>query len=239
MESKKEVRSRGWIFVVNNYTDDDLIHIHWMYENDWNASYIVIGYEKGSRSKQPHLQCYAYYNEALSWSKFKKIAPLNCHIEAQKASKNVEAYCYCLKDGQYVEFGERPRQGHRTDLEVIKHDIEAGRPIRDIAQNYFAQWCQYGKRFDAYIDLIKQKYDTKLCWYDRTQPMSQLRIIKTEYVDYFIVKDVLPWLEICEICISGRYKTVFVPNFPGYSDYMDDVELSIIKINPIDINAEI
>lgn len=43
--------------------------------------------------------------------------------DKQRAKKNVAAYCYCMEDGDYIEFGERPRQGHRTDLEVIKHDL--------------------------------------------------------------------------------------------------------------------
>lgn len=223
----KNTTARGWCLTVNNYTDDDMIDVWSMYEDDHNCTYLIIGYEEGSRTKQPHLQCYVYYTNTLRFSEIKKRAPEGCHIEAQKASKNVEAYCYCMEDGSYIEYGDRPRQGHRTDLEVIKHDIEAGRPEKQIAQQYFSQWCQYGKRFDAYRDLIKPKYDTKIGWYDREKPMAQLRRIRDEYKNYFIVKDYIPWVEVTLIVLSSNYEYVFVPNMPGYADYQDDVEFAL------------
>lgn len=236
-KDKKDVRSRGWIFVVQNWTDDDLIWIHWMFEDDWNATYLVIGFEEGGRARNPHLQCYIYYTNPLRWKEFKDRCVKDCHIEGQKAKKNVEAYCYSMKDGEYIEFGERPRQGHRTDLEVIKHDIEAGRPMKEIAQYYFAQWCQYGKRFDAYIDLIREKYNTSLVIYDRNQAIRCMRLIGSTFRDYLLVSEYLDWLKIAQIVASGRYTYVFIPDFALYNDYRFSIDgvLECYEDNTCDI----
>lgn len=242
-EVDKKTRSRGWIIVIHSYDEDAEIAIANMYEMDDNASYLIVGYELASRTKAPHLQCYIYYTNAISWSKMRKhikAQGYNWHFEYQKAKKNVEAYSYCMKDGQYVEFGERPRQGNRTDLEVIKHDIEAGRPDKEIAQKYFAQWCQYGRRFEMYRELRREKYATKVAVYEKEKAISHMRKIRTEYKDYHIVTQYIDWLEIANIVASGKFSVVFVPNIGAYSDYSSEIDFTLIdhanQENNIDID---
>lgn len=224
-EVKKDVRTRGWCITVHDVDDDAYIAITNMFESDENCTYLIVGFEIAARTKAFHLQCYIYYTNPLRWNEMKNYIEeqgYSWHFEAQKAKKNVEAYAYCMEDGKYVEFGDRPRQGHRTDLQVIMHDIDAGRPEIEIAQNYFSQWCQYGKRFDAYRELIKPKYVTVMQWYDRLKPMQCMTKIRSYYDNYYIVKGFVDWIEICELVISGKYKTVFIPNLPGYGDYDTD-----------------
>lgn len=233
----EDIKSRGWCFTVHAVDDDSRIAAISMYDCDDNATYLVMGDEICTRTDALHLQCYIYYGNALRWNEMKsRISErgYDWHFEPQRAKKNAEAYVYCFEDEKFIEIGYRPRQGNRNDLEAIKHDIQRGVEEKDIAHDYFSQWCQYRRAFTEYREIIKEKYDTKLCWYDRTQPMSQLRIITTEYRDYYIVRELIPWLDVCMLSISGKYRYIFVPNFPGYSDYLEDVELSIIK-NSIDI----
>ena len=37
---------------------------------------------------------------------------------------------YCSKEGKLIEFGQRPRQGEKTDLQELKTQLDAGkRPL--------------------------------------------------------------------------------------------------------------
>ena len=38
---------------------------------------------------------------------------------------------YCTKDGDYVEFGEKPKMGKRTDIDTVKQLFKEGWPIAD------------------------------------------------------------------------------------------------------------
>lgn len=45
------------------------------------------------------------------------------------------------------------RQGHRSDLELIKTKLDTGVPVDQIADEHFAQWVVYRRSFDAYRQL--------------------------------------------------------------------------------------
>ncbi len=228
---KKDVRSRGWCFTVNNYTDDDMGYLMALYEEDTNMKYMNIGFEKAGRTQTPHIQGYCYYTNAISKRKFEKRMFINgrqCHVEAQKAKLNVAGYVYCMEDYDYHEMGEVPRQGHRTDLEYIRHKIIEGRPIEWVADNYFSQWVYHKRSFEEYRNL-KCKYETKLFWYDHKQPMQQIRKIMDDWsgTSYYIVTDIIPYLEICKLVLSRKYQYIFVPNLEIYADYDDDFDGAI------------
>ncbi|QBX89312.1 replication associated protein [Apis mellifera virus-15] len=220
----KSERSRGWCITVNNYSEADIESVRGLYKEDDNCTYLIIGYEEGTRKKTPHMQCYIYYTEKVSFNSMKKrvnIQGRQHHVEKQKASKNVEAYCYCMKDGNYEEYGERPRQGHRTDLEVIKHDIERGKPESEI--EYFSQWCQYRKAFKDYRELCAKRV-TKIMFYDKAHPRAQYRKIHASYKDFKIVTAYTDILELLELAESGKYSYIFVPNYAGYVDYSEEFD---------------
>lgn len=226
---KKAVRSRGWCFTINNFTDDDIAYLMALYEEDTRIKYMILGFEEGSRKHTPHIQGYIYFGDAVSSSTVKKLMYIEGrqhHVEAQKAKKNVEGYVYCMEDGDYYEMGDRPRQGHRTDLEVIKHDIENGRPMKDIAKNYFSQWCQYRRSFDEY-KLMISNFRTEVYYYDKSHPLQQMKKIRENYTDYYIVTDCLSPLELMKIISSNRYRYIFVPNLTLYDEYAEDFDGAI------------
>lgn len=224
-------RTRGWCFTVNNYTDDDMGHVMSLYEENTDVSYLIVGFEEGSRCKTKHMQGYIYYNNPQRFARMRdrfRMDGKQHHIEAQKAKFNVNAYAYCMKglDDVY-EIGERPRQGNRTDLEVIKYDIHNGRPMKEIAKDYFSQWCQYRRSFDEYKRMIAPEYETKVFYYDHTSPLSQFRRIREEYRNYKIVTDIISSMELMRIVSSGEYEYIFVPNLAMYEEYAEDFDGSI------------
>lgn len=235
----KEVRSRGWIFVVNNYTDDDIAYVSSLYEDDLNAKYLIVGFERGKRTGTAHLQCYIYYNEAISLKTAKdKFDPW--HSECQRATKNVEAYVYPMKEYDYYEVGERPRQGHRTDLEVIKHDIEQAVSEKQIARNYFSQWCQYRKAFTEYRRLIAD-YDTEVIIYMDddyeylAEVFNKLYDVFDRNLDYIVLDYTqVSEHELLQIYYSRQYRYIFIPNRSNYRSITKLTD-KYITANPIDV----
>lgn len=93
-------RSKAWVFTLNNYTEDDHAAVAML-----GARYTVYGKEVGD-SGTPHLQGYVYFQNQRTLSSLKKKMP-RAHWEIRRGSHE-QAREYCVKDGDFVEFGEAP-----------------------------------------------------------------------------------------------------------------------------------
>nr|WAE42245.1 MAG: replication associated protein [Cressdnaviricota sp.] len=219
--SKKQVKkSRGFCITVQNYDPEDFGILQSYYDEDPLCSYLIIGKEIAPRTGTPHLQCYIYYpNKRSDKAVQKDFAPW--HVEPQKSKFNVAAYCYCMEEDDFYEFGERPRQGHRTDLEVIKHDLKKGKSLKKISNEYFSQWCQYRRAFKSYLKLNKV-HETIIGCYDKRDCINQMKIVYDNYVNFKVFDDNTSWIEIAKIAASGQYNYIFVPNTPLFVEYYAD-----------------
>lgn len=137
-------RSRGWIIVINNYTDDECADV--ILESE-NAEYTLCGFEVGKEGT-PHLQMYMYYSSARTGTTLKKIFP-RAHLEPQKGS-NAQARNYVTdnKDkpnADYWEEGILPYQG-KLNIADLKKAME------DPSHN-ISLYHQYRKTYSA----IKQE----------------------------------------------------------------------------------
>lgn len=224
---------RGFCFTVNNYSDEDIAAVAALYEEDELCTYLIIGYETAPRTGTKHLQCYAYYPNGRTFNHLKSVLPPQTHIEAQKSSSNVKAYVYCKEDGDYTEFGQEPRQGHRSDLENIKYKIIEGKDDKYLAMNYFSQYCQYGKRFQEARKLFAPRYETKLIYVNRSNlNRKYIRHINQNYEKPFIFEDSIDKFELFKTVESGEYSHVF--HFSGPlmidehpNDYDDMLQLEL------------
>lgn len=148
-----QTRDRSWCLTINNYKPSDV---------DWDLTdlpidYLILGKEIGKETNTPHLQGFLYSKNKITLKQLKKIFP-TAHLEVKsKKSSYADAISYCMKDLDYIEFGDRPRQGKRTDLELIKFDLKNNVPMTQISDKYFSQWCQYRRAFDEYSKLHKTK----------------------------------------------------------------------------------
>jgi len=188
-----------------------------MYEIDDTVKYLIIGFETGERTKTPHIQGYIYFNNKQSFETVKlkfNAQELMIHIEPQKAKSNVAAYQYCMKDYDYIEYGTRPRQGHRTDLEVIKCDLLAGKKsMKEVSLDNFSQWCQYRKAFGEFLELHAQARPTELISFEHGISADVAEFLeqydpKLDFYDYMgsPMSSLLAWK-------SGKYRKVFVDDF--------------------------
>jgi len=119
-------KSRSYCYTKNNYTPEEVEAIKKI-----DATYHVIGFEKGE-SGTPHLQGYIHFKNPRS---FKAVHNELCkaHIEPTKGTPE-QASEYSKKDGEYWEQGECPKQGKRTDVEVVREEINNGNGMRGVVR---------------------------------------------------------------------------------------------------------
>lgn len=154
---KKEIRSRGWCFTVNNYTENDVRVLQ-----ELDTQYIVFGYEVAPSTGTPHLQGYMYFKDNKTMSAVIKYLKKNNldthpHLQPQKGTTE-QASLYCKKDSQYYEKGTLPqKQGQRNDLEELKDEIIAGKSVDEIVMDKPTLYHQYGRTLHKIEDIQMRK----------------------------------------------------------------------------------
>ncbi len=127
-------KSRAYTVTLNNPTALDY-ETYFVSTQIWKEAYHVFGKETGEQGT-PHLQGYVYFTNPISFNSMKKKIP-GAHIEPALASAEKNT-TYCTKPetksspGDYVIFGECPKQGNRTDIQVVKQVIDSGGGIKDV-----------------------------------------------------------------------------------------------------------
>lgn len=96
-------RSRGWCWTINNPTGWDTADVEKLIEG---AQYVCYGRETGDTGT-PHWQGFCYFQERKSFRQLRELLP-RAHLEAQRGSCE-QAIQYCEKDGDFSEWGQRPR----------------------------------------------------------------------------------------------------------------------------------
>lgn len=93
--------------------------------------YLCYGKEICPDTGKSHLQGYIYFKNAKSFSAVRKLLTPR-HIESTNGSTD-DNIKYCSKDGDFYEFGVRPKQGARNDINEINAKIQQGNyNMRDI-----------------------------------------------------------------------------------------------------------
>lgn len=128
-------KNRGYCFTVNNYTDA---------ECDWfkqftDCEYLCVGKEIGE-SGTPHLQGYVYFTNARTIKGLKRLLGFKrAHLEQQRGT-NFQASEYCKKESLFIERGQMPKQGQRTDLNEIYDLVRNGASADTIAWEHPAAY---------------------------------------------------------------------------------------------------
>lgn len=131
-----KTEAKYWCFTLNNYTADDLDHIKGPVLD--KLSYLIFQYELAPTTGTPHLQGYLELSNKRTLSSLIKLfkdgghqAP---HIDLRNAKDSVAPIAYCKKpESRDPKFSQNPffekgtpfvkEQGKRTDLNVIKEDV--------------------------------------------------------------------------------------------------------------------
>lgn len=114
-----------------------------------HRKYITWGLEKCPTTGREHFQGYIELLKPQRITALKKIAATT-HFEERKGTQE-EAIKYCHKDGQFIEEGIKAKgQGHRTDLEELKLDLDKGMNLKEISDEHFECFLRYNKSIKEY-----------------------------------------------------------------------------------------
>ena len=120
-------------------------------------SYMAYANEVCPTTKKAHLQGFAYARVAMKLTGWKKLFP-TAHIEKMRGSF-ADNEKYCSKEGELLEFGERPMQGIRRDLISLKRKLDEGIKPLDLAEDdeYFGVVAKHHRFAETYSDHKKGK----------------------------------------------------------------------------------
>lgn len=203
-------RSRGYCFTVNNWTDADLGDVIELCENKL-TTYLVIGFEIGEMDT-PHLQGYVHFSNPRTLSCLKKVMP-RAHFEMARASGDSYSsrWEYCMKDGDYWEFGNPPKDGVNTTSNDVIESIKSGKSYRDLCNEYPSYMIHHGRKVRQFIEDNKPRYETK--FYVYTQVVDAITELH-EYFDFEPGRKVAVVTELDQLEAYESYTDViYIPEY--------------------------
>ena len=180
---------RGWVIVLNNYEEEEY---NQLIQISRQVKYYVVAKEVGELEHTPHLQCYFYFHNAKNFSQAKKFFPIRCHIEQAQGSPD-QNVAYCTKDGDYVEFGEKPKMGKRTDIDTVKQLFKEGVRLDQIVlESTSYQSARHAEMLYKYQSPVSVKREIRW-YYGKTGSGKTRSAIEESEDDYWISGRSLKW----------------------------------------------
>lgn len=152
-------RARSWCWTLPNYTEPEIEKIQvWVTKY---AKYCVYGEEVSPTTNTPHLQGYMTLLDARTRSALKKALGRRIHLEVAKGTA-AQNTAYCVKDGKVWTHGNEPRQGTRTDLELIRTTCREG-GMRAVVEIGNLQQIRVAEKVLQYTENVRN-FKTKIIW---------------------------------------------------------------------------
>lgn len=131
-------RSRGFCWTLNNPNSWDEADLERLIES---SQYTCYGKEVGENGT-PHWQGFSYFKERKSFRQVKELLP-RAHIEAQRGTCE-QAITYCEKDGDFKEWGTRPRgpSGQKSQWKAVLELARAGK-LEEIEDKFPSIFLRY------------------------------------------------------------------------------------------------
>jgi len=222
-------RSRNWCFTLNNWTEEEFEAIKKI-----ECRYMIVG-EEYSKEGTPHLQGFIIYKNARTFKEIKSTIP-KAHIEKCKgnAIQNIE---YCRKDNFFYEFGDRPKQGKRTDIEKMKELVILNAPMKEIvmeASSY--QGVRYAQIAKYYLS-EDRKVKPKVIWLFGKAGTGKTKWVFDNFKDIYIKDGTMWWDNYCSnecICIDdfdGKWPFRDFLRLLDRYPYQGQVKGGYVKIN--------
>ena len=156
------MRSRNWLFTINNPTDADfaLLTLEHL-----SARYLVYQLESGSNQETLHVQGYVVFADLKSLNCVRASLP-RAHFEIRRGTHQ-QARDYCKKsetrvDGPF-EFGDEPAQGTRSDLRSACDLVLQGGSVEDLINNHTEVFVKYYRGFQQLVHLTSDYYRHDQC----------------------------------------------------------------------------
>jgi len=223
-------RARGWCLTLNNWTSTQWYHLVCKLKYD----YMIIGYEVAPTTGTKHLQVYLYVRNKASKTTLKSMFP-TAHIEDARGTSE-ENIKYCSKDGIYTEHGKvpepgkpgkrnpsgKPCQGERNDLNDVKHMLDNGATMLDVATNEFDSFCRYHRSFQKYLELkyVHRNRAPQIIWIFGPSGAGKTRFAVNIAPDSFYMKPATKWWDG-----YTQQKVIVIDDFDGSWPFRDFLKL--------------
>lgn len=122
--------SKRYCFTWNNYDEETIKTLEEFAKT--RCLYLIYGKEVGE-SGTPHLQGFCTFKSNQRIVALKKSLGAAPHFEAAKGT-SLQAANYCKKDGDFIEFGEAPTPGKRSDLSLLADAVRNGSSLSVVAE---------------------------------------------------------------------------------------------------------
>lgn len=166
-------KRRDFCFTINNYTDEEQAVLRTIVANGF-ATYLIFGREVGEQGT-PHLQGYIRFNNAVRAATAQRTVCARCFSTPANGSPD-QNIAYCSKDGDFEEFGIRPQQGKRTDIEKAMLLVKGGGSYRDVVE----QVPSAAARFESFI-----RSEIAYQAVERLEPFSlEFKVWQTQLLDH-------------------------------------------------------
>jgi len=158
-------KSRGWCFTVNNYSDDDIHRFRDFHDSTNGCKYLIIGKEVGEQGTR-HLQGYMYLENPRFGNVLRQACGGVGHWSAAKGTA-AQNQTYCSKDGDFLEYGELPKQGKRNDLaNLVKRVCTEGATMQTLIDggehDVLATYCRNEKSITKLAGMVAGKRDASI-----------------------------------------------------------------------------
>lgn len=184
MEQAKNKSKKYRAFTFTHFKMDEIENI-----KNIECKYLVFGIEKCPSTQREHLQGYIYFNNPRHLS---AICKLFSRVYASKGTteQNQE---YCKKDGIVFEKGTPPRQGDRTDIELLRDSVLENKSDFDLMMDndLLGSFSKYYKFVDRMRCAIMKEKSERWRTLETTVLYGPAGTGKTRYVyDRYAYKDV-------------------------------------------------
>ncbi len=149
---EKPLRSKRWIFTLNNYTEAEVEEL----KGETDAyTYLLFGKEVAPTTGTPHLQGYFEIPTKRGGKKLAESLPGLKRASLRKARGSAKQNrIYCGKDNEPYIYGEPMQQGRRTDLLLVKRKIDDGISNADLWEEDFCTMVHNHRAMAVYKKII-------------------------------------------------------------------------------------
>ncbi len=171
-------KSKHWVFTINNPTEEDAPDLT-------KISYIISGREVGEEGTE-HMQGYVCFNNRLPLTAVKKLMP-RAHLEIKRGTVK-EAIDYCKKDGDWKEWGTRPKTKEEGTTERWTNAIIAAKEgnYDDIPPDMLVRYYHSFKRIHQDNPVKPDDLDEKANeWIVVPSGYGKSTYARKKYPDYF------------------------------------------------------
>lgn len=174
------IRSRGWCFTLNNWTEEDELEV-WDLSTNPDVRYGVVGSEVGEEGT-PHLQGYVHFHNVKS-GLYVKMLLGRAHWEPKHGTVK-EASDYCKKeDPNYWEFGNIPdsdeEKGNKSRaIWAEQYELAKSGQFEQLDPRFYRTWKSIREDFTDYGPETRPTLDN--WWYFGKTGCGKTKKVRTE-----------------------------------------------------------